>query len=251
MLQGAAVSPFRARSRSASPSQLTSRQGSPARHGSPHRAASTRSQQLPQQPSRQLPQQPLPSAGTAAMSGWQRKLQEDFDRYKRIGQQGMTATGRPIMPMSGRQPMSGTGRQDMSSPANQKPAALRQQSIAGDAQANPRGTSQLHDRGIGILGRRLQASQSMDRRRRLVHQQTTDVVPRLDSLGYGSPSKQPAATVRGEGVSGRSGSIRASAPPWSGVPSARRLSPSRFAEREQEPLLASGFGRSQRIGALH
>lgn len=247
MLQGAAVSPFRARSRSASPSQLTSRQGSPARHGAPHRAASTRSQQLPQQPSRQLSQQPLPSAGTAAVSGWQRKLQEDFDRYKRIGQQDMS--------VSGRQPMSRTGRQGMPPPANQKPDALRQQSIAGNAQADPRGTvrgtAQVHDRGIGILGRRLQASQSMDRRRRLVHQQTTDVVPRLDSLGYGSPSKQPAATVRGEGVSGRSGSIRASAPPWSGGPSARRLSPSRFAEREQEPLLAPGFGRSQRIGALH
>ena len=245
MLQGAAVSPFRARSRSASPSQPTSR------HGSPHRAASTRSQQLPQQPSRQLSQHQLPSAGTAAMNGWQRKLQEDFDRYKRIGQQGMSASGRPIMPMSGRRPMSSTGRHDMSPPANQKPAALRQQSIAGDAQANPRGTVQVHDRGIGILGRRLQASQSMDRRRRLVHQQTTDVVPRLDSLGYGSPSKQPAATVRGEGVSGRSGFIRASAPPWSGGLSARRLSPSRFAEREQEPLLAPGFGKSQRIGALH
>lgn len=163
----------------------------------------------------------------------------------------MSASGRQNMSVSERQPMSSTGRQGVSPPANQNAAALRQQNTAGDAQANLRRSAQVHDRGIGVLGRRLQAAQSMDRRRRLVHQQTTDVVPRLDSLGHGSPSKQPTATVRREGVTRRSGSIRASAPPWSGGPSARRLSPSRFAEREQEPLLASGFGRSQRIGALH
>ncbi len=169
-------------------------------------------------------------------------LQADFDRYKRLGQENMSSTGR--------QRMCTTVRQDMST-GRRKPAALRQQSMAAEPQSDPRQVAQVNDRGIGVLGRRLQAAHSMDRQRRLVHQQTADVVPRLDSLGYGAPSKQPPTAYREGGVSRRTGSIRASAPPWSGGPSTRRLSPSRFAEREQEPLLAPGLAKSQRIGAMH
>ena len=103
----------------------------------------------------------------------------------------------------------------------------------------------------GVLSGSLQGADSINRRRRLAHQQTADVVPRLDSVGYGAPDRQPKAVVRVDGMSQRTHSISPSAPPWSGGKTARRLSPSRFAEREQEPLLTPGLAKSQRIGALH
>ena len=106
-----------------------------------------------------------------------------------------------------------------------------------------------------MLGERLQAAQSIDggrRRRSPVQQGVENVVPRLDS-SY-SPMvrvKQPMPSLK-QGLTGRrSQSVRSSAPPWTAGTSGRRLSPSRFAEREQEPLLESGLARSQRIGALH
>lgn len=267
LLQEVGVSPFRVRSRSTSPHRLISRQaspvrpsvqqGSPVRHslpvrqGSPHRSASIRPhQQQHQQPhQRQLPQKQAVSAGNLMVISWQQKVQEDLERYKRVGQENMSATGRQDMSATRRQNLAATQGKEATLPNGQKPASLRQQSTAGDAEAVGRQMAQVNDRGIGVLGRRLQAAQSMDRRRRLVHQQTADVVPRLDSIGYGAPAGQLTAALGG--VSRRNGSIRASAPPWSGGPSTRRLSPSRFAEREQEPLLASGFDKSQRIGAMH
>jgi len=275
------ASPFRVRSRSTSPHQLMSRQASPVRpnpgpsvqqgspvrrslpvrQGSPHRSTSVRPhQQLHQQPhqqlhqhphQQQLPQQPAVPAGNLMVNSWQQKVQEDLERYKRVGQENMSATGRQDMSATRRQNLAANQGKEVTFPSGQKPASLRQQSTAGDAEADGRQMAQVNDRGIGVLGRRLQAAQSMDRRRRLVHQQTADVVPRLDSIGYGAPAGQPTAALGGLGVSRRNGSIRASAPPWTGGPSTRRLSPSRFAEREQEPLLASGFNKSQRIGAIH
>ena len=231
-----AVSPFKPRARSISPRQPVHRPGSPTQHASPHRAASNRPQL--QRHLQQQQQQRLlwhqPPAANDVMPSWQQKLQADFDRYKRVGQQSMSATVR------------------------QKPLAYRQQSMEDSQgmQANysfspgSKRSAQDADR-YGGSGGRSQAQQSMDRQRRLAHQRTVDVVPRLDSLGYGAPAKQPLP-VR-EGTLGRRGqSSRASAPPWTaGGHSNRRLSPSRFAEREQEPLLASGFARSQRIGAMH
>ena len=268
-------SPFRVRSRSTSPHRLMSRQASPVRpgpsvqqgspvghslpvrQGSPHRSASVKPHQQPhQQLHHQLHQQHLPhkqavSAGNLMVNSWQQKVQEDLERYKRVGQENMSATGRQDMSATRRQNLAATQGKEMTHPSGQKPASLRQQSIAGHAEADGRRMAQVNDRGIGVLGRRLQAVRSMDRRRTLVHQQTADVVPRLDSIGYGAPAGQPTAALGGLGVSRRNGSIRASAPPWTGGPSTRRLSPSRFAEREQEPLLASGFNKSQRIGAMH
>lgn len=273
LLQEVGVSPFRVRSRSTSPHQLMSRQASPVRpgpgpsvqqgspvrqglpvrHSSPHRSTSVRPhQQLHQQlQQQQLPQKPAVPAGNLMVNSWQQKVQEDLERYKRVGQENMSATGRQDMSATRRQNLAATQGKEVTFPSGQKPASFRQQSTAGDAEADSRQMAQVNDRGIGVLGRRLQAAQSMDRRRRLVHQQTADVVPRLDSIGYGAPAGQPTAALGGLGVSRRNGSIRASAPPWTGGPSTRRLSPSRFAEREQEPLLASGFNKSQRIGAMH
>ncbi len=185
------------------------------------------------------------------VNSWQQKVQEDLERYKRVGQENMSATGRQDMSATRRRNLAATQGKGVALASGQKPAPLRQQSTAGDAEVDSRRMAQVNDRGIGVLGRRLQAAQSMDRRTRLVHQQTADVVPRLDSIGYGAPAGQPTAALGGLGVSRRNGSIRASAPPWTGGPGTRRLSPSRFAEREQEPLLASDFNKSQRIGAMH
>ena len=206
------------------------------RHASPSRGASMRPPLQQQQPAHQLP------TANDVMPGWQHKLQLDFDRYSRIGRQGMSATG----------------RQSLSSSMRQKPLAYRQQSL-GSSQGlqashnlSPGSKStQVGDGRSGGPDRSLQGARSMDRHRRLVRQKTADVVPCLDSLSYGPAAKQ-ALPVR-EGTLGRRGqSSRASAPPWTAAGlSTHRLSPSRFAEREQEPLLAPGLGQSQRIGAVH
>ena len=203
------------------------RPGSLTQHASPPRTANTRAQR------QRLPQHQSPAASDV-MPSWQQKLQADFDQYRRVGQQNMSATVR------------------------QKPLAYRQQSL-GDAQGvqanhdflpGSKRTAQDNDRYNGPGGRS-QAGHSVDRQRRLTHQRTADVVPRLDSVGYGTPAKQ-SLPVREDTLGRRGQSSRASAPPWTvGRHSTRRLSPSRFVEREQEPLLAPGFAQSQRIGAMH
>lgn len=166
------------------------------------------------------------------MPNLQQKLQADFDRYARLGRQSMSSTQR------------------------QKPTAYR--SLQGTPQpVQEQGMTSQHDTAYGteqrseVSSRRLQAAHSVDRQRRLMHQRTADVVPRLDSLGYGVSGKQVLSSRRSTlGRRGQSG--RASAPPWTaGRQSSHRLSPSRFAEREQEPLLDPGLAGSQRIGAVH
>ena len=173
------------------------------------------------------------------------------------------------MSATGRQELTVTGRQKVSPLKQPKPARLDDPSLhqrpgaqGGNAwqQHNaphmPRQVLRDDDRGTRVLGERLQAAQSIDGRRRRSHpdgqQGLENVVPRLDS-GY-SPMvrvKQPLPNLR-QGLTGRrSQSVRSSTPPWTAGTSGRRLSPSRFAEREQEPLLESGLARSQRIGALH
>lgn len=240
-LQGR-TSPFRGRSRSISPSQRMNRQASPVQHASPTRGTSMRPHRLQQQ--QQLSHSPV---AKDVMPNLQQKLQADFDRYARLGRQNMSATG----------------RQSMSSTQRQKPIAYR--SLQGNPQpvqeqggtselATPYSTeqhAQMENQHSGVSSRRLQAAHSMDRQRRLMHQRTADVVPRLDSLGYGVSGKQVLSSRRS--ILGRRGqSGRASAPPWTaGGQSSRRLSPSRFAEREQEPLLDPGLAGSQRIGAVH
>lgn len=230
-LQATAVSPFKPRSRSLSPSQRMNRTASPTRNASPYRAASVKFKQQ-----QQLHESPV---GTReAMPSLQQKLQADLDRYRRAGQENLSTTG----------------RQSMSSTQRHKPAAYR--SPQGRALAvQGQGRAGENDQPHGMHQQQqqhLQSAQSGDNRRgRLVHQRTADVVPRLDSLGYGAPGKQMLPSV--SGTMGRRGQMgRASAPPWTAAgQSGRRLSPSRFAEREQEPLLAPGLAKSQRIGAMY
>ena len=182
------------------------------------------------------------------MPNLQQKLQADFDRYTRLGRQNMAATQQ---------------RQSLSSTQGQKPTAYRSlqgnpQAVQEQGMANEHdpayGTEQrahIEDQRHGESSRRLQAAQIVDRQRRLMHQRTADVVPRLDSLGYGASGKQVLSSRRST-LGRRVHSGRASAPPWTpGGRSNRGLSPSRFAEREQEPLLEPGLAGSQRIGAVH
>ena len=238
MLQLTAGSPFKARSRSISPSRRMISPASPTRHASPYRGTSMRSQQ------QQLHQTANVRDG---MPSLQQKLQADFDRYRRIGQQTMTATGREnISPTQRQKPLAYRSLQGNSQ--------LPQQQGVARGHNKPHGTQypvQVDDASNEVSGRRLQPAASMDRRRRLVHQRTADVVPRLDSMGYGAPVKQMLPSARGtQGRTGQPG--RASAPPWTGGgQSGRRLSPARFAEREQEPLLPPGLAHTQRIGAMH
>ena len=234
-MQATAVSPFKPGSRSLSPNQRMNRTTSPTRHASPYRAASVKFQQQQQQ-----------SAARDVMPSLQQKLQTDFERYRRIGQENL----------------SSTGRRSLSSTQRQKPPVFRslregqEQGTTEQSGKHSHGMqhpAQVGDRGIRVSRRHLQSAQSMDRRSRLVHQRTVDVVPRLDSLGYGAPGKQMLPSARSTlGQRGQTG--RASAPPWTaGGQSGRRLNSSRFAEHEQEPLLAPGLklGKSQRIGAVH
>ena len=202
---------------------------SPTQNASPYRAASVKVKQQQQVHESPVARNVMPSL--------EQKLQADLDRYRRAGQENLSTTG----------------RQSMSSTQRHKPAAYR--SPQGRGQAVPgQGRAGENDQPHGMHHHQqhLQSAQSVDNRRgRLAHQRTADVVPRLDSLGYGAPVKQilPSAS----GSLGRRGQMgRASAPPWTAAgQSGRRLSPSRFAEREQEPLLAPGLAKSQRIGAMY
>ena len=223
-LQATAVSPFKPISRSLSPNHHMNRATSPTRQVSPYRAASVKFQQQ------------QTSAARDVMPSLQQKLQADFERYRRVGQENLLSTG----------------RHSLSSTQRQKPPVYR--SLQGSSQGGQEQGS------AGVNGKHPPSMQypaqnddrgSGDRRSRLVHQRTADVVPRLDSLGYGAPVKQMLPNARSTlGRRGQAG--RASAPPWTaGGQSSRRLSPSRFAEREQEPLLAPGLAKSQRIGAVH
>lgn len=227
--QATAVSPFKPRSRSLSPSQRMNRTASPTRNASPYRATSVKFKQQQQQQQHESP------VAKEVMPSLQQKLQADLDRYRRSGQENLSSTGRQSMPSTQRH----------------KPAAYKSpQGRALAAQGRAGENDQPH--GMYQQQQHLQSAQSMDNRRgRLAHQRTADVVPRLDSLGYGAPVKQmlPSAS----GTLGRRGQMgRASAPPWTAAgQSGRRMSPSRFAEREQEPLLAPGLAKSQRIGALY
>lgn len=181
------------------------------------------------------------------MPSLQQKLQADFDQYARLGRQNTSATGRG---------------QRISSALRQKPAAYRSLQANSQPLQDEHGVAQeqyaqygteqparMDEQRTGVSSRRLQAARSVGRQRRLMHQRTADVVPRLDSLGYGASGKQVLSSRRSTlGRRGQSG--RASAPPWT-AGGQSRLSPSRFAEREQEPLLEPGLAQSQRIGAVH
>ena len=239
-MQATAVSPFKHQSRSLSPSQRMNSTTSPSRHASPYRAASVKFQQQQQQ--QQI------SAARDVMPSLQQKLQADFERYRRTGQEKLSSTGRPSLSSTQRQKPSVYRSLQGSLGEGQEQGTTEQSGKYSYGMQHP---AQVGDRGNGVSQRQLQSAQSVDRRSRLVHQRTVDVVPRLDSLGYGAPVKQMLPSARS--TLGRRGQIgRASAPPWTaGGQSGRRISPSRFAEREQEPLLAPGLAESQRIGALH
>ena len=216
---------------------------SPTQRASPYRAASVKFQQQQQQPQ----QQHQKYAARDVMPSLQQKLQADFERYRRIGQENLSSTGRPSLSSSQRQKAPVYRSLQGSSQEAQEQGTTEQSQKHLYGMQHP---AQVGHRGSGSRGH-LQSARSTDRQSRLVHQRTVDVVPRLDSLGYGAPVKQMLPSARS--TLGRRGQIgRASAPPWTaGGQSGRRLSPSRFAEREQEPLLAPGLAKSQRIGALH
>ena len=101
------------------------------------------------------PQQLLPE--TDGRLDVHQKLQRDFEHYKRVGKQ-----------------------RSLASPVRQQ-SSLVSEPMFDDSQ------------GIGVLGKRLQAAQSIARRNRLQHQQTVDVVPRFDSVQYSRQPKQPIA----------------------------------------------------------
>lgn len=113
------------------------------------------------------------------------KVQRDLDLYRQLAQQNSLAS-----PAQGRLDVQAKVQRDL----DLYRRLAQQHSLASPAQhqSSVAAEALLEDnRGIGLLGKRLTAAHSLARRRRLQHQQTADVVPRLDSVQRVGLGKQP------------------------------------------------------------
>lgn len=149
------------------------------------------------------PQQP--QSGLDARLDVHQKLQRDFEHYKQIGKQ-----------------------KSLASPVRQQ-SSLASEPMPDDS------------RGIGILGKRLQAAQSIARRNRLQHQQTAEVVPRFDSVQYSRQAKQSIA--QSADVVDRMQYVGQSQQPIAEATSTSGEDSRQYGEQSEQPFAASRQGR--------